>query len=370
MKSNWFQAKLQYGVMHGMGKRPVRRKGRQRGYILLATGIAAIAVMAMTGLAVDVGRIYIAKNEAQTFVDTAAIAAAIELDGTLDGFDRANAAVAGSTNRWNFGHNVFTSTTVEFSTNQSGPWEASPMTAPNYRFVRIKTDVDVPKTFIRVVSDTPTQKVAAFAVAGQVTLTNIHEGACPFSPYAHDSTPPDFGLTRGGLHTLRWASSPSLKKHKTLCQADATQEMIDVATMVGDERGYIEETSSDVIRKSILYNYQTVTRSIGDSVLMTGGSKATIAQALNDRVAMDTDQTAVDYAHYDGNGSRLFICPINNGPAYGNVIVEFGLFFLQTGYSQGGNDPMCGEYIGSGVMGSNKKGASEQPGFYVVRLTQ
>lgn len=320
------------------------RRG-ERGYVLLATGAAAIAVLAMTGIAIDLGRIYVAKNEAQTFVDTASIAAAVELDGTLDGFDRANAAVAASANRWNFGHNTFPSTSVQFAINSTGPWESTPATGPNYRFVRVTTDVDVPKTFIRVVSDTATQEVKAFAIAGQVILTNVHEGACPFSPYAHDNTPPHFGLTQGGLHTLRWASNPDIKKKNTVCAADQVQSVIDMAGTESEERGYIEETSADVIRKSILYNYQTVSRSIGDSVVMTGGSKATIAKALNDRVAMDTDQTAIDYAHYDGNGSRLFICPINNGPANSNVIVQFGLFFIQTGYAQGGNEPMCAEYV-------------------------
>ena len=56
----------------------------------------------MTGLALDLGRVYIAKNETQTFCDAAALAAAMALDGVS--FAAAgNAATQNTANRWNMG---------------------------------------------------------------------------------------------------------------------------------------------------------------------------------------------------------------------------------------------------------------------------
>ena len=54
----------------------------------------------MLGLALDLGRVYIAKNETQSFTDTAALAAALALNDA--NFTAAKDAVTGNTkNRWN-----------------------------------------------------------------------------------------------------------------------------------------------------------------------------------------------------------------------------------------------------------------------------
>ena len=49
-------------------------------------------LLAVIGLAFDLGRVYIARNEAQIFVDAASLAAAQQMDGTAAGLNRARAA--------------------------------------------------------------------------------------------------------------------------------------------------------------------------------------------------------------------------------------------------------------------------------------
>jgi len=46
-------------------------------------------LLGAVGLAVDLGRMYIVKGEAQTFADSAALAAVLELDSTSAGITRA-----------------------------------------------------------------------------------------------------------------------------------------------------------------------------------------------------------------------------------------------------------------------------------------
>jgi uncharacterized membrane protein len=61
----------------------------------------------MLGLAVDLGRVLIAKNETQSFTDTAAMAAVLKLNGIS--FTAARNAVTNNTkNQWNMGTTVFT----------------------------------------------------------------------------------------------------------------------------------------------------------------------------------------------------------------------------------------------------------------------
>ena len=62
--------------------------------MLIAMSVTMLLLLAVMGLAFDVGRVYIARNEAQVFSDAAAMAAASKLDGTKAGLERARDAVA------------------------------------------------------------------------------------------------------------------------------------------------------------------------------------------------------------------------------------------------------------------------------------
>src|SRR5258706_14347131 len=93
--------------------------GREKGFVLLAMGVSVVVLFGMLGLAIDLGRAFIAKNEAQAFTDAAALAAASKLNGTSAGVTAANSAVTNSTNKWNFASSSFASVTTEFSADKT-----------------------------------------------------------------------------------------------------------------------------------------------------------------------------------------------------------------------------------------------------------
>jgi hypothetical protein len=223
-----------------------------------------------------------------------------------------------------------------------------------------------------------TLKVSGRSDAGQEPITGMREGLLPFSPFAHDPTAfPHYGLQRGVLYTLRWASSfnSNGNNDSRMCPGDRQDAMRELARSgSASDRGYIEVTSSSVIRDAIVYDYQTVFRGIGDTVEMTGGTKQTQRDALQTRIGQDSDPFSDTYAEYmennEGNGRRLVAVPINTGhPDF--RIVQIAAFFLQRAerYDTSGNEPFCAEYVGSWVKGASNKGA-EDSGAYTIRLVQ
>src|SRR4051794_28255607 len=110
----------------GIGTGDGNRNSGESGFTLIATAVCLIVLVGMLGLAVDLGRVYVTKNEAQAFTDAAALAATRCLNGKSTGITAANAAVTStmSSNRWNMATTAFTSgnTTTEFATMATGPW--------------------------------------------------------------------------------------------------------------------------------------------------------------------------------------------------------------------------------------------------------
>jgi Flp pilus assembly protein TadG len=352
--------------MHFSAARP-----RERGFVLVTVGVCLVAMMAMLGLAVDIGRMYIVRNESQAYVDAASLTAALQLDGTTAGISRAANTLSASTNRWNLGSTAFAGTQIDFGTGPTGPWMASPSPAAGYRFVRVRATSAVSLYFLPIVVSARTSVVAATAVAGQLPKTDFSEGVFPFSPFAHNNSDlNNFGYTPGTQYTLRWPASPKLNKN--LCPGDNAQQWLDESQLGGNsERGYIEINSASVLR-SIVYGDQTVHVTVGQPVTMTNGNKQTERDALNERVNQDTNPLATSYAQYEssgmGNSRRLVAVPINSGHP-NNIVLGIALFFLLGDYPQQGNQPWCAEYVGPYVQGGDHQGAGG-PGAYVVRLVQ
>jgi len=390
-----------------MALRTSRQKSRA-GFTAITGAVLGVGLLSMLGFAVDIGRMYINKNESQTYVDSAAIQAAQELDGTLDGITRARNSLATNPNKWNFGTAPFTNPTIQFATSPTGDWTSNPSSGDGYRFVTVNATVNVPIYFLRVISAIGSGTVInTRGTAGQGLINTFREGTFPFSPMSHNNgDAADFGLTRGGIYTMRWAASPSLpngngKKSvgssgpigtkpieaNNICYGDAinfykTDGTADDFTNTflvqaqaggGSERGYIEDTSASIIRQAIVSDYQTAPLTIGSSVNMTGGAKNTEANALAERIGQDTDPNSARYADYvangRGNGRRIVLLPINTyNPNY--TLLGFRAFFLlpaSTYTSGGGNDPFCAEYIGPYTRGS-AHAAAGNPGAYVIRL--
>jgi hypothetical protein len=87
------------------------------------------------GLAIDIGRMCIAKSETQSFVDSAAFAATLELDGTAVGITRAQTAVSNDPKKWQFQNDAFTNVQTSFAT--ASLTDAAPASLRNFnRLIR------------------------------------------------------------------------------------------------------------------------------------------------------------------------------------------------------------------------------------------
>ena len=174
-----------------------RRPSSEQGFTLLASAVCSVVLIASAGLAVDMGRMYITKNEAQSYADAAAVSAALQLRGTAYGLTLADAAVAASPNSWGFSTTAFgagdtasgAATVTEYSADGLAGWQSSgAATASTARFARVTATVNklplyllpVLNAFGGSVGNLTTVK--AFAVAGQVLRPPT---VFPYSPIAH-----------------------------------------------------------------------------------------------------------------------------------------------------------------------------------------
>ena len=345
----------------------------------------------MLGLALDLGRVYIAKNETQSFTDTAALAAALALNDA--NFTAAKDAVSGNTkNRWNMGTSSFvdSSVTTEFAqalpANASRPdpdtWSAAPPTAEGYMFVRVTASVAVHLFILPVAGANQAQLVRAASVAGQVPLTSFSSGLLPFSPMLHASAVadnPPFGMVVGRSYTLRYPGAATFASSE-LCAGDQDDSaFLTVANkQAPEERGFYQDARESAPGAAVVDGFMKLPVIFPGKITMSGGAVDAALIALNERINFDTDHLSTTYVQYQanvfngkrvGNGFRLVGAPVNSGPAGGGArdIAGFGGFFLSSSsanvyYSAGDNIPWCAEYYGVW----NKAGQGAGPGTHGV----
>jgi Flp pilus assembly protein TadG len=137
----------------------------QRGFVLIAMAVTMLLLLAVMGLAFDIGRIYIVRNEAQVFTDAAALTAASKLDGTAAGIARARESAERLPMRWNLGTTEFTGVVVEFSKDGT-KWETNPKELPEMTLARVTVPANSMEiTFLRAVGGPAAVNVAARSVA-------------------------------------------------------------------------------------------------------------------------------------------------------------------------------------------------------------
>jgi uncharacterized membrane protein len=127
--------------------------------------VAILLLLAVIGMAFDIGRIYIARNEAQVFTDAASMTAASKLDGTSAGLTKAREAVAHLPMRWNLGTQPFTGVVVEFSADGSA-WDAAPGNPSAMSMARVtapQNGLDI--VFLRAVGGPASFTVPARSIA-------------------------------------------------------------------------------------------------------------------------------------------------------------------------------------------------------------
>jgi hypothetical protein len=353
------------------------RRVKRNGVALLAVACLLTLAMAIGGMLLDLSRVLSVRTALEAQLESAALAAVLELDGTPEGLARARVQAGVQTRNQppsGEGQSGLGASTVrcEFAAAGEGPWETNPARAENVRMVRVTGLTPVPLTLVRAMVRDNASNVWAKATAEQRAQTTFHEGLFPYSPIAPSSEGPHYGFTRGQQHTLRWAQRPSLETGN-VCRADASEQMIGYALAERDQPvGWIEMTGRTHIRQAVLWGAQTYVRRVGDAIRGMGGMRALEVSALTERVAQDTDYSSRTYAEYAarglGNGRRIVAAPLHS-PHPSRRIVQIGAFFLLPAgdYALEGDAPFCAEYIGPYVQGSKRKGAADA-GFHIAVL--
>jgi hypothetical protein len=330
---------------------------KKKGFVLVAFTLSLMLLLGAAGLTFDVGRMYIAKSEAQSYCDAAALYAAWKLNGKLDGIAAARAAALATPKLWEFGTRPFdpARTTVEFAKTYAGPYNQHPNPADDYIYARVSTSVPLPMYLMPVVTGQFKATIAARATAKQVPISGTPNNIFPFAPFwivpgggitppgAAVPSPPDpYGmipartgqaapndLQAGGVYTLR---GPSKWKNVAddMCQNDATVPQYEYRNASGvPDRGFIWDTNSmSDIKDAIQGN--AVPQSgdsinIGDNVItncdfcMVPGTRQVAAKSIQDRVVSDTNATAPNYKDYaqgsggTGNSRRIIVVPLVTG---------------------------------------------------------
>jgi len=136
-----------------------RSPNPRKGFVLIVTSIALTLLLGLAGLGIDIGRMYVIRAELQSFTDAAALSAALSLDGSGSGFDRARAGAVRLASgphamRWDMGTQQITNISTSFSTSKAG-----------VRCVRVVATEPAPIIFLRLFQPRSSTTVAAASVA-------------------------------------------------------------------------------------------------------------------------------------------------------------------------------------------------------------
>jgi hypothetical protein len=374
-----------------------RRAVRRRGFVLVTMALTTAGVFGVVGLAVDIGRMFIAKNETQVYCDAAAVSGAMALDGTASGINAAESAIAASTNKWDFGTRSLSDPLVTFATAPSGPWVSGPNPAAGYTYVHVAVTVPVTLFFLPLLVGQWTSNVMAEAVAGQISIASFSRGLAPYAAVSTDTAGPTFGLIVGNSYTIHWPTyngnrhgcgvdNPENCFNSPPCSGDPNNSLSAVVANWGPQyHGYWGSNSNKDIEEAVMNVIQLAPLSMGNNLnpLLTPGNKQSEAGYLDRRASQDTDtshNTPSTYlASSTRNGRRLLPVPIVNpvDPDHTNVI-GFGQFLLLANgkpsdyynKSGNGNSPYCAVYVGPYNVGSLGPGAGGSTGASSVRLVK
>ena len=369
----------------------------ERGFVLITMTLGAVALMGALGMAVDISRMFIAKSETQAFCDSAALAAALALDGTTNGIATAQAAVANSTNTWNLGTTRIANPSVVFATALNGPWVANPNPAAGYTYAQVSATAALQLYFLPVLVAENFQNVASAATAAQIAITSFPRGLAPYAGVSTNTTGPNFGLVPGNTYDIQWPQyngtkhgcgpgNPEKCFNSPPCADEPkASEAAVVSNWGANISGYWGSTSNRSIEQEILDVIQLQAVSVGTNIypVLTSGNKASEAGYLDERASQDnntTDNTAAAYLANPHNGRRLLPVPIVDpfDPTT-TTVIGYGQFLLLANgpgvsnyYTKttNGNDPFCAIYVGPYNVGSIGPGAGSSTGATRVKLVQ
>jgi Flp pilus assembly protein TadG len=360
-----------------IGRRRVEKS--EKGFSLLTTAVCTVVMIGTTGLAIDVGQMFIVKNELQAYADAAALAAAAKLDGTKQGVDNAQTAAQtgpmGSTIPNNVRFDSVTlptsaigtgyrqnvgDTNVDYKTASSSGNATYP-----YKYIQVTASDTITLFFIPIVGGLSNQfPISATAVAGQIGASNGVNGLAPFSPIAHNvNDTANFGFQKDAQYTLKWAG-----KNSTTCTADLNDPVTTnppfVPNNLPPQHGYVDlnggNNGNPNLRASIEYDSCLLCPlHVNDSIAGIPGNRSNgINPNVQNRSNQDPDQTSTTWTAYQaagtGNHRRLITVPVHDqtgsGHGSGNAtynIIGFATFLLgpATDYNVG-SGAFCATYVG------------------------
>jgi uncharacterized membrane protein len=134
-------------------------KSAEGGFVLIVTAIALTLLMGLAGLAIDLGRMYVIRGELQSFTDAAALNAALAMDGSAAGKERARKGAAQLAQgphgmRWDMGTQTIDNIDTSFPADANGR-----------RLVRVAAIEPAPIIFMRLFQPFGATKVAVASVA-------------------------------------------------------------------------------------------------------------------------------------------------------------------------------------------------------------
>ena len=189
--------------------RSLPSKRKQKGAVAIVFGLSLVTLLAMGGVVLDLGHLYIAKSELQNAADAAALAGARSLDETTAGVTDAvlKAQAIGGKNNYNFSTVVSLSATtdIQFGSSPDGPWydsTALPNPPKGITFIKVDTGSKSLDTYLmRVVGPAfNTVSTSGVAVAGRFVNNVTPIGVCAIiNPVTLASRPKGEVLPTGEL---------------------------------------------------------------------------------------------------------------------------------------------------------------------------
>ena len=385
-------------TQHANAGFPFRLRRRKRGFVLVLMALLGVAMIGAVGLSVDMGRMFIVKNELQTFADAASLAAAVKLDGTSAGLEAARAAAGQSGEAWNIGSQRVTDYQLEFGAAKTGPWSSNPSLTAGLSHARVRVSVQLPLYFLPTVTQINSQIVNGEAIAGQIPQTSLDRGLEPYTVVSPQPGASHFGLLVGGLYDIQWPqfngsrakcsdADPKECFNSPPCADESAQAMGLVKTNWGSNlNGYWGSSSNNAIYQEVMNGRQSAAVAVDDYLFMTSGNKNAQAQALDDRLWQDGARTTAEntlpayLSSTHRNGRRMLAIPVVVPEASGTRVVGFAAMMLMSDsgggaasryYARGtGKDPFCAVYAGPYVFGGSGGGGSTSSGAFKLALLQ
>ena len=152
-----------------------RNHRNQRGIVLVAVCLCVLLMLAGLGLGIDLNRLLVAQQALRASAEAVAVAAALELDGTQAGLERARNRAGDTWRRQAPADGARIA--VEFAPSINGAWSADPLASNDLLAVRVTAASAMPLTLLRGVIQEKSLPVSAVGRAGQTRVDDAESAA-------------------------------------------------------------------------------------------------------------------------------------------------------------------------------------------------